>query len=148
MGGARANSPLPNREVGIMTYEPNDPMFDGTSAHRKPDETLLQPKKALKINEPRTPRGFTGWKIYSGNGIFDVTFNDPNMTVQSNVAVSIGEMSTNDSPFLGLANMSVANVAPFGDPNDPSQPRGCRVRVNVAWGSALRFQLMFVWENS
>ena len=114
----------------------------------QPAGSLMRRRCSLKITEPRTPRGFTGWKVYSGNGIFDVTFNDPNMTVQSNVAVSIGEMSTNDSPFLGLANMSVANVAPFGDPDDPAKPRGCRVRVNVAWGSALRFQLMFVWENS
>jgi hypothetical protein len=62
------------------------------------------------------------------------------MNHNSNVVVSICEMTVNNAPFLALAPMSVANVAPIDN--------GCLVRVNVHWDKDLRFQLMFVWGDS
>ena len=106
-----------------------------------PDAKNRVPKKQPKLSpQPLAASVFTAWHIYSGNGIFNIKFEDPNMNVNSNVMVSIGEMSTDDVPFIGLAPMSVANVAPFDN--------GTWVKVNIGWDTPLRFQLMFLWGNN
>jgi hypothetical protein len=110
----------------------------GTSAaHRVvvPEQKIWKPKKKAALTHGAT--FFTAWHVYSGKGLLDCRFDHPDMSAQSNVMVSISEMTADDVPFIGNASMSVANVAPFD--------HGVWVRVNVAWDEALRFQLMFVW---
>jgi hypothetical protein len=123
-----------------MTYQTKQPALAGTSAGGQiivPDEKLLVAKTRKIVRAATTI--FTDWHVFSGNGIFNVKYENPEMGVDSNVMVSISEMTTNDSPFIGNAAMSIANVAPFN--------HGAWVKVNIAWDRPLRFQLMFLWSN-
>ena len=126
-------------------YQGSNTELINTSAANQlivPEENILAPKKRPASLQKRLDPApvFTTWFIFSGNGIFNIKFEHDQMSVQSNVMVSISEMSTNDSPFIGLAPMSIANVAPFNN--------GVWVKVNIGWDKPLRFQLMFVWADS
>ena len=127
-----------------MAYQGSLPGLAGTSASSQlivPEEKLFVPKKkpALSQQTRAAASVFTDWHIYSGNGIFNINYENVSMSVNSNVMVSISEMTTDDSPFIGLAPMSIANVAPYN--------HGTWVKVNIGWDKALRFQLMFVWAE-
>lgn len=72
--------------------------------------------------------------LFTGRGTSVVRINNPEITVDSDVTASIGEMTANDTPFIGDALMRVCNVAPFNG--------GVFVRVEIGWSSNLRFQVM------
>jgi hypothetical protein len=121
-----------------MAYQPQ---FDGTSAAPKtivPDPTLLVPKKK-KGGELIALNVFTDWEVYTGHGVFNVLYQNPNMNINSNVMISMCEMTSDDAPFHGDCLMTALAVAPFNN--------GCWTRVVVPWDSALRFQVMFLWAN-
>jgi hypothetical protein len=121
-----------------VSFQESNSRLAGTSAANRvvvPEQNIWKPKKKVALTHGAT--FFTAWHVYSGNGIFNVRFDNPNMNTQSNVMVSISEMTADDIPFIGDAPMSVANVAPFDN--------GAWVKVNIGWDQSLRFQLMFVW---
>jgi hypothetical protein len=72
----------------------------------------------------------------------NIGFADPRVQVnsQSQVAVSICELTEQGVPFLGLANMSILNVIPHDDGT-------VDVRWNVAWSDLLRVRLNFIIVN-
>jgi hypothetical protein len=90
-------------------------------------------KKASGCFLPRLEEVVRTWS-------FNVKFESPSMTVNSNVMVSIGEMTGDDVLFIGQASMSVLNVAPFNG--------GTWVRVHIPFDVAVIFQLMFVWGDT
>ena len=133
-----------------MQYQESHSDLAGTSAVSQlvvPE--ILVPKKQSSLSQQAgvVAGVFSAWKPFSGHGVFPVRFDDGNMDVNSNVAVSICEMTAQDSPLMGAAPMSVANVVPFSNPA-PQRGGGVVVKVNIGWDNDLRFQLMYVWVNN
>jgi hypothetical protein len=126
-----------------MTYQEGPVLAESSATGQLvvPDEKVWVPKQKPTLRlQPFEAAFFSAWHVYSGNGVFNIKYEDGSMNVNSNVVVSISEMTTNDTPFIGNAPMSVANVAPFNN--------GTWVKVNIGWDKPLRFQLMFVWGNT
>jgi hypothetical protein len=99
-------------------------------------ETLLEAEETRK-GESRQARAHT-FGIFTGKGFIRCRINDSRITTASDVTAGIGEMDGNNIPFIGDAVMTVHNVAPFNG--------GVFVRVNVAWDSPLRFQVMVTFD--
>jgi hypothetical protein len=74
---------------------------------------------------------YTGFALWHGNGAVNLQINDPNITADSRVFVSISEYSTDAriDRFIGSAQMTVSNVAPTNG--------AVHVWANVNWSGAL-----------
>ena len=95
-----------------------------------------EPKTGIR---PRVQSAFAHhFEIFTGNGANILRISNPEITVNSDVTASIGEMTQNDVPFIGSAVMRVSNVAPFNG--------GVLVRVEVDFDRPLRFQVMLTYS--
>jgi hypothetical protein len=85
---------------------------------------------------------FWGMHVFSGHGLNQIVFGLPNTVIntQSQIAVSMTELTSDGQPFLGLATMAVYNVVPTAEGN-------VLVKFDIMWDSPLTVLLNFIIVN-
>lgn len=127
-----------------------DPMFADTSGVLRSQvaelkSAGLKPKKKQK-GVPGIEAGTQTFEIFShdffvrqGHGIQILRHNNSEINVNSDITASISEMTANDVPFIGLADMRILGVAAFDG--------GAFIKVDVIWSEPLRFQVMLIYST-
>ncbi|TCJ96680.1 hypothetical protein DFR71_2711 [Nocardia alba] len=94
------------------------------------------------INQTNITSIFWARKILRTHGTGAWVFGFPTADVRadSQVSVSLTEIDTNDTPFLGPATTQVLNVVPHADGT-------MTVRYHVGWNSNIRVMFNFIIAN-
>jgi hypothetical protein len=117
-------------------------VVDDTPVTVKPTTNGNGDAANVDITQTNVSSIFWGQWFTTRRGIFQGNFGFPAAIVNRNsqVSVSITEVTAANQPFLGDAGMSVLNVVPQDDGT-------VTVRANVAWGAPLRCALNFIIVN-
>jgi hypothetical protein len=111
--------------------------YPGTSGSPEPmQEVKINPGKSG--GEEIVSRG-EGFIIGVGHGRINMRGTAPGLGISagSNMVASVTEVNAQDVPFVGLADTKVYNVAPFQD--------GAVIRVDLVWGSDIRYKILMRW---
>jgi hypothetical protein len=110
------------REAKVMSDQISDGDFEGTSGQTP--WVVRQAKPSTPSGELRPAAVFA--IIQQGHGNMDLLFNVAGVTPDSNVMVSLAEVtSVNHVPFLGLASLAVYNIIPMTGQ--------VRMRISIGW---------------
>jgi hypothetical protein len=99
-----------------------------------PEQSTVQTERKTVSNARAQSAFGHSFHIFRGNGPLILRINNREITVNSDVTGSVGEMTEDDVPFVGNAVMRLCNVAPFDG--------GTFVFVEINHGTPLRFQVM------
>src|SRR5262245_36136378 len=85
--------------------------FNGKMLTPEQSTVGTEPKR---VSSPRAQSAFGhSFHIFFGNGPLILRIDNREITVNSDVTGSVGEMTQDDVPFVGNAVMRLCNVAPF-----------------------------------
>ena len=94
-----------------------------------------QGRKSGPAGTRLSAESYSGFALWHGNGLVNLTINDPGITADSRVVAAVSEYATDArvDRFIGSAQMTVNNIAPTNG--------AVVVQLNVNWSTALNVRV-------